>query len=239
MPLWLRTLLKTVFITFIICCLFVAIFSFIYTYTVVEGRSMYPTLNGALYDQYGVVVKDSVADSVYINRFAGFSRGDVAVFNNPSSSATSRHVVKRVIATGGEKIAIAPTTSYSRESDNTYKIFLIKKDSSVIEILPEAYLPANTSLYGTYSDFKKYREENPGKFTVISSSSYGTLHFLSLDSDEVFLLGDNRNSGDSWDSADYGAVNTNKYVGRVDIIAYQSANNFSYIFLYYWSKLFG
>jgi signal peptidase I len=238
MPLWLRTLLKAIFISFIICCLFVAIFNFIYTYTVVEGKSMYPTLNGYLYDEYGVEIEDSIADSVYINRFAGFTRGNIAVFNNPSLSPISKHVVKRIIAIGGDKIAIAPITNNINEPDNIYKIFLIRKGETEIKQLNESYLPNNMSSYSTYSDFRAYRLANPTKFTA-TSSSYGTLYFLTLEDNEVFLLGDNRNSGSSYDSADYGPVDVEKYVGRVDIIAYQSGNNFSYIFLYYWHKLFG
>jgi signal peptidase I len=64
-----------------------------------------------------------LADSVYINRYTGYARGDIVVFNNPSSSATSRHVVKRLIATGGDKIAIAAITNYSNEAENTTKFF--------------------------------------------------------------------------------------------------------------------
>lgn len=237
MPLWVRTLLKAVFIAFIICCLFVAIFTFIYTYTIVDGKSMYPTLNGSFYDDYGNV-EGTTADSVYINRFASFTRGDIAVFDNPSSSPVSKHVVKRVIATGGDKIAIAAITNYSNETENTYKILLIKNGSTTIEVLGENYLLSGTSLYETYDNFRTYRLSNPSKFTPINSA-YGTLYFLILESDEAFILGDNRGAGNSYDSADYGAVDVSKYVGRVDIVAYQSQDNFSHIFLYYWHKLFG
>lgn len=199
---------------------------------------MYPTLNGYLYDEYGLEIEENVADSVYINRFAGFTRGDVGVFNNPSLSPINKHVVKRIIAVGGDKIAIGSITSLNNEPENVYKVFLIKKGSTTMEILNEPYLPSNMSLYSTYSDFKNYRLSNPTKFTAVNSE-HGILYFLTLNDNEVFLLGDNREIGNSYDSADYGSVDANKYVGRVDIIAYQSSNNFSYIFLYYWHKLFG
>lgn len=238
MPLWLKTLLKALFITFIICCLFVAIFNFIYAYTLVDGKSMYPTLNGSVYDNYGVEIDENSADSVYINRFVGYERGNIVVFNNPSDSATSKHVVKRLIATGGDKIAIAPITNTGNDLNNIYRIFLIKSGSTDIEILNESYLPSGISLYYTYADFKAYRLINSSGFTAVNHSAYGTLHFLSLKNDEVFLLGDNRSANSSYDSADYGPVNSSKYFGRVDIIAYKSLNNFNYIFYYFWNKIF-
>ncbi len=237
-PLWLKTLLKAIFITFLICCLFVAIFDFIYSCTPVDGKSMYPTLNSLVYDDNGNEIEAELADSVYINRYAGYERGDIGVFLNPSSSSTSKHVVKRIIATGGDKIAIAATTNYSSESENTYKIFLIKNGSTSFEILPESYLPTETSLYSTFLDFKEYRLNNPSKFSPVSSSTYGMLYFLTLAENEVFILGDNRSLNNSYDSADYGPVPAQKYVGRVDIIAYKSQNHFSYIFLYFWNKIF-
>lgn len=225
MPLFLKTLLKTVFITFIICCAFVAVFNFIYSYTLVEGKSMYPTLNGSTYNEEGILLGE---DSVYINRFTGYKRGDLVVFNNPGSSSQNKYVVKRLIALEGERIAI---------SENG--IYLIKKHSDSIELLVENYLNNGVSLEHTASDFLGYRMRNSSKFEAVNSAVYGELYFLQLEEDEVFILGDNRSLNSSNDSADYGGVKAFKYVGKIDIIVYQSKNNFSYIFGYFWKKLFG
>lgn len=228
MPLWLKTLLKAVFITFIICCAFVAVFSFIYSYTLVEGGSMYPTLNNFAYADDGTPLKNGAKDSVYINRFTGYKKEDLVVFYNPSPDSQNKYVVKRLIATGGDKIAIT-----------LQGIYLIESGSDKIQQLEENYLPEGTSLHYTNIDFENYRKKNPTEFKVINDDKYGSLYFLTLQSDEVFLLGDNRRLDKSNDSADYGVVDASKYIGRVDIIAYQSQNNFSHIFLYFWHKLFG
>jgi signal peptidase I len=198
---------------------------------------MYPTLNSNIYNEYGLQV-EGYADSVYINRFAGYKRGDIVVFKDPDPNrSTGIYVVKRLIAMEGDKIAIG--TNYESEYENVYKIFLIENGSSSIKILEENYLPTATSLYETSKDFENYRLANPTKFSTEISPVYGTLYFLTLSENEAFILGDNRSAGSSNDSADYGAVSSTKYIGRVDIIAYQSQNNFSYIFLYYWRKIFG
>lgn len=233
MPSWIVIPLRTIFIIFIICCLLAAIFGFVYSYTVVEGRSMYPTLNNYVYAENGQELNKDAADSVYINRFANFNRGDIGVFFNPSNSTVARYVVKRIIAIGGDKIAIAPYTPTM-----TCKIFLIKKGETSIEILDESYLPLDETSSSTYGDFSNYRLNNPLRFTE-EHTIYGTLYFLELEENEVFLLGDNRTLGSSFDSADYGPVDSSKYIGRVDIIVYESTNNFDYIFEYFWYKIFG
>lgn len=223
-PLWLKTLLKAVFITFIICCAFVAVFNFIYSYTLVEGKSMYPTLNESYYS--AGLQSEAVNDSVYINRFAKYKRGDLVVFINPGPNSQNRYVVKRLIAVGGDKIAIKNNGIY------------IERDGNVVRLL-ETYLPPNTRLEYVAEDFRQYRLQNEFRFKRIDDIIFGELYFLTLEEDEVFILGDNREAGGSSDSADYGPVKASKYVGRVDIIAYQSKNNASYIFTYFWNKLFG
>lgn len=244
MPIWFRNILKTFFITFLIFCLFITSFTFIYYYTPVEGESMYPTLNEAYYSGHF----DNIStDSVYINRFANYSRGNIVIFNKPSE-LSSNYVVKRLIATGGDKLAIAPITNFSNESQNIYKIFIIKNGSSIVEILSETYLSEisqATKLYHTYLDFTNYRVNiaHEEGFTTINNIkvngiNYGSIHFLTLKNDQVFLLGDNREHNGSFDSADYGPVPSSKYVGRVDIIAYQSANNLEHVVSYFWHKIF-
>lgn len=228
-PLWLKTISKTVFITFIVSCAFVAVFNFIYLYTFVEGKSMYPTLNGFVYADDGHQADRHFRDSVYINRFAGYKRGDLVVFYDPSSEISNKYIVKRLIAIGGDKITITPN-----------KIYIIKNGEMEVQALSEPYLAENTNLEYVAMDFENHRldSQNTAEYQEIESSIFGTMYFLTLGEDEVFLLGDNREAGGSNDSADYGAVKSYKYIGRVDIIAYQSRNNLSYIFSYFWKKFF-
>ncbi len=235
-PLWLLNLLKSIFITFIICCAFVAVFSFIYICTSVDGVSMYPTINALSYDKDGNRIEGAQLDSVYINRFASCDYGDIIIINNPPESLSNKYVIKRLIAKGGDKIAIAPVTNEIIPESRTYKVFIIKKGSSKIEVLEETYLDKNISLYKAYKQFDAYRLENEEKFIKLNTE-FGYVNFLNIKEDELFYLGDNRE--DSKDCSKYGAVNISHYVGRVDIIVYGGKNNFSYIFLYFWNKIFG
>ncbi len=235
-PLWAVILFKSLFITFIICCSFVAVFSFIYTCTPVSGQSMLPTLNSQKYTESGEEIEDAPQDSVYINRFAEADYGDIIVMVNPETSLKNKYVIKRLIAKGGDKVGIAAVTNESSPAYRTYKVFRIKKDSNIVEILDESYLSDDVNMYFPYVYFNEYRNENPKKFEEIETS-FGNVWFLKVNENELFYLGDNRALSN--DCASYGAVSKDKYVGRVDIIAYESKDHFSYIFLYFWHKIFG
>lgn len=231
-PLWAMILFKAIFITFIVCCAVVAVFSFIYIYTPVEGPSMLPTINYQCFDENNYPVEGSSIDSVYINRFVKPTYGDIIV-----AKKNGKYVIKRLIAMGGDKIAIAPITNEILPSEKTYVIFLIKKDSNKIEILNENYLADEMSLFKTFQKFEELKKNNTENFEKIKTEEFGYLDFLNIKENEIFYLGDNRE--DSKDCSDYGPNSINNYVGRVDIIVKESKNNFSYIFLYFWKKIFG
>lgn len=229
LPLWLGVLLRTIFISFIICCAFVAVFCFIYIYTPVDGPSMLPTLNSQCYDENLKKIDSSLPDYVYINRFASSDYGDIIVAKNPSSN----YVVKRLIAKGGDRIAIVKIGS---DDSPVYKIVLNKKDKTTFEELEETYLPSNTSLEGTFTKFQNYLLENKNK-TETLTTRFGATKFLKLKDDEIFYLGDNREK--STDCSEYGPIPSSNYIGRVDIVVHEGKNSFSTIFLYFWHKIFG
>ncbi len=198
---------------------------------------MLPTLNAQCYDENGAKIEDAMPDSVYINRFASYDYGNIIVVNNPTSSTTSKYVIKRLIAKGGDKVAVVPVTDEISELNRTYKIFLIKSGTNQTTILEEPYLAERTSLLKTYQNLQSYQIEHPEDFVSEENSIYGIINYLIIEEDEFFYLGDNRS--DSTDCSKYGPVKKEKYVGRVDIIAYESTNNFSQIFLHFWHKVFG
>lgn len=228
LPLWVTVLLKSIFITFLICCTFVAIFSFIYIKTTVEGPSMFPSLNASCDYQGGMLVEGE-RDIVYINRFVDCNYGDIIVVKNPQDAIEEKHVIKRLIAKGGDKVAVV-------ESNDTFKIAVIKKDSEAIEILEEEYL-IDISI-NSYSNLKYTNLKNREEIKTKSIETiYGKVDFIEIPEGQIFYLGDNR--ANSLDCFDYGSVSHDKYVGRVDIIAKEGKQTFSYIFLYYWHKIFG
>ena len=91
-------------------------------------------------------------------------------------------------------------------------------------------------MYFSFCYMNEYRRDNEEKFQEIETS-FGNVWFLSVAENELFYLGDNRHF--SLDCSTYGAQSKENYVGRVDIIAYESKDHFSYIFLYFWHKIFG
>lgn len=239
LPLWVAVLIKSLFITFLICCAFVAIFSFIYIKTPVDGKSMYPNLNAQCYDANGNKIEDANHDYVYINRFSGCDYGNIIVVKNPEDNDENKYVIKRLIAKDGDKIAFAPITNEANEEERTYKLFLIKEGASTVEIIEENYLQENESNYEAYKAFINYKTKHPENFTTIKTA-YGEVQFLAIDQGKMFYVSDNRsNSVLNRDCLDYGAVSNEKFVGRVDIIVPEGKNDFSHIFFYYWHKIFG
>lgn len=231
-PLWLHSTLKALFIAFIICCAIIAIFNFVYIGRTVEGSSMLPTLNN--YDD------KTISDCVYINRFASSYDGDIIVVHNPTNNSNAnKYVIKRLMATGGDKIAIIRTDNGGvSASDGTYKISRIKKGSSNAELLEETYLEEDTSLYFSYLEFQSLLNKSDlvgCKIVIVNGIKY-----LEIDEGYIFYMGDNRSSKEaSYDCLDYGPVEANKVVGRVNIIVYENKNHFSQIFSYFIHKIFG
>lgn len=231
-PLWLHSILKALFILFIIFIALIAVFNFVYIGRVVEGYSMLPTLNN--YES------EDVSDCVYINRFASANRGDIIVVHNPqNNSNANKYVIKRLIATEGDKIAIVRTDNGAVSAINgTYRISIIKKGSTQAELVDEPYLEEDTSLYFTYMEFQTLINKsnlNGCKIVTVNGIKY-----LEINEGYIFYLGDNRSSeGASNDCMDYGPVEASKIVGRVNIIVYQNKNHFSQIFSYFIHKIFG
>ena len=232
MPFWLHAIIKALFIFFMIICLAVVIFNFIHIGTPVYGESMYPTLNG--YENPETV------DTVYINKYAGYTNGDMIVIQNPeNNSNANKYVIKRLIANGGDKIAIVRTDNGGVSATNgTYAIQLIKKGSKTPEILKENYLEANSTLYFSYIEFHKLLNKNNfsgGQIVNINGVTY-----LEIYEDYIFYMGDNRSSeASSKDCLEYGPIAKNKVVGKVDIIVYESKNHFNQILNHYVNAIFG
>ena len=229
MPIWFQAIFKALFIFFMLICAAVVIFNFIHIGTPVVGESMAPTLNG---------YNDSeLFDTVYINKYSGYTNGDIIVIQNPeNNSNANKYVVKRLIAKGGDKISIVRT--YNSGTNATYAIQLIKKGSKTPEILKENYLEANSTLYYSYVEFQRLIGKNNLKGGQVVN--VGGVLYLEIFEDYIFYMGDNRSSeASSKDCLEYGPVEKNKVVGKVDIIVYESKNHFNQILNHYVNSIFG
>lgn len=227
-PLWLHSILKALFVTFIILCALIALFNFVYVGRKVVGTSMLPTLNS------------NGEDCVYINRFASYSNGDIIVIHNPENdSNANKYVIKRIIASAGDKIAIIRTDNGAvTASEGTYKISRIAKGVSKAEIVNEPYLSEDATLYFSYLEFQILL--NSSTLEGCQIVTINGVKYLEILDNYVFYIGDNRSSKDaSRDCLEYGPVQTNKIVGKVNIIVHENESHFNQVFMYFIHKIFG
>lgn len=198
---WLSVLSKVLFVLILLVCSVVIFFNLSHEYYDVLGPSMSPTINE------GVVGESEKKDGVFVSKIKSIVRGDIVVAKKISQNSSAYHVIKRVIALGGDKIKI-------ENIDGVNRIVLIKAGENAETIVEEKYLK-NYSLNSTL----KTEFDNMIIECELQVDESG---FLSIPSDSVFYLGDNRQS--SIDSADYGPVNRSNIVGKVDYIIYGNTN---------------
>ena len=154
------------------------LFLFVFRYASVDGESMRKTLEDK--------------DRLIISNFLYTPKtGDIVVLNPECNDAGAEPIIKRVIATGGQKVFI---------DYQNWKITVdgVTLDEPYIEAMRDemrSYFGDDVAMSG--SSVAKYRRE----FVV--------------DDGKVFVMGDNRNA--SRDSRDplYGEIGVNRILGRV------------------------
>lgn len=176
-------------------CGVIIFFNVTHEYHTVSGLSMVPTLNN-----------NDTTDGVFVNRIKQYKRGDIIVARSGEIDAKTgdeKIVVKRLIAMGGDKVAI-------REIDGENRIVLIYNDADKEIVLDEPYLTD----YSVNFDLKD-RFYTMVKECGLSQDLQG---FITISGDDLFFLGDNRKV--SKDCSTYGPRNKKNIVGTVDFIAY-------------------
>ena len=140
---------------------------------------MYPTLN----------VIQNTSDVVYIMHQNVYRRGDIVVLHK-NNIQSSKDAIKRIIAVGGETVAI------KQDHDGFYRVFINN------EALDESYISSLNDMKKCYEHFQTYLKNH----NIISD-------YITLEENEIFVLGDNRAS--SYDSSSYGARTINEIEGKV------------------------
>lgn len=177
-----------------VICLAIIAFNFSHSYSAVIGVSMSPTLNKNGIDE----------DYVFISKTKTYTYGDIVVATRLEGTNTKK-IVKRLIAQEYDKIKI------ELDSDK-YVIKVIYKGQNEASVLNEQYLKGEYTNEYIYNDFKNYLSSTAA---VLDENG-----FYEVPANSVFLLGDNRNAGESYDSADYGAVDADSVIGKVDYVVY-------------------
>ena len=231
MPAWLSAIIKSLFTVFLIFVIALMIFNIFHISAPVYGQSMSPTIN----NNY----TNGEYDTVYINKYGSFAKGDIIVVHNPQSELEDKYVIKRLIAEEGDKISIVRTDDGTvPEKNGTYNLLIIKNGSNTPEIVNEYYLKEGTSLYFSYIEFNNLIEKQ--KIKGANYLRINGVDYLEIQNGFVFYMGDNRSSFTaSKDCLEYGCVERSKVVGKANIIVYKSKNAFGQILSYYFNKLFG
>ena len=90
---------------------------------------MFPSLNASCVYQGGTLAEGE-RDIVYINRFVDCEYGDIIVVKNPQDAIQEKYVIKRLIAKGGDKVAVV-------QNNDQFKLAIIKNGSpAIIRIIP-------------------------------------------------------------------------------------------------------
>ena len=190
---------NAVFLVLVILSLFLFWFGFTYISTPVIGTSMQPTLN---------VKGENKSDIVYVNRFSGFTYGDIVVIHKEDE--TNKNIIKRVIALGGDTVAL-------QFNNGTGQVELFVNNALQTETYIYGY-PDQTGMATTLTNFELLKDTQPTLFNTEGA--------LVVPNNTVFVLGDHREV--SADSSVDGPYAMESVVGRVDYIVPYGQNELVY-----------
>ena len=142
-------------------------------------------------------------DIVYIIKQRAYHRGDIVVLSK-NETQSNRDVIKRIIGIEGDKVEIR------EELNGLCKVYINNKPYN------EDYVSSQQDIKNTKKDFDSYRK-----------SHNITENYITVGKGEIFVLGDNRASFASYDSADYGTRKVSEVEGRVLIVIPDSTRFFS------------
>lgn len=180
---------------FIFLCCVLIFFNVTHEYHNVSGQSMYPTLNAQGVD----------SDAVFVSKIKKCKRGDVIVAKSQKADAQGNDyiVVKRLIALGGDKVCI-------KAFEGNIRIFIIKNGQDQAELLEEPYLANYNVNNGLDTRFYK--------MATNFSLEVDLEGFVTIPLNTIFYLGDNRINSYDCSAENYGPVNKDLLVGKVDYI---------------------
>lgn len=167
----------------------------------------------------------NISDGVFVRMGADFEVGDIVVLNFEETT-----LIKRVIATGGDKIAIVKKEFPSRVE---YLVQRIAKGTTVAYTMVEDYInfedPHGMKI--VYTTFTQAVIGSPSATTEVIFDGEKFVTYLVLAEDEVFYLGDNR--GNSLDSSKNGPAKVKDVLGKVEIVIWKEQNYLFNVLAYF------
>lgn len=221
LPKWVSVVGNILFFIFMCFAVSTAVLACIFIRTSVSGPSMQPVVNANWTEE------NNLEDTVLINRVKKGERGDIIVVDRTDES-DDRYVIKRLVATGGDYVAIVPIKNESGNDSGYYHIQLIRKGETTPVIVDDGIV----DMFKTYEKFNVLKTDQSLTFR-----NFDGIDYLYIEEDKIFYLGDNRNI--SRDCSSYGPVDANKIVGKVVLIIESGKSVFKECFNYFARKLFG
>lgn len=219
-PKWIRIVGNILFFFFMLIAIATAVLACIYIRTSVNGPSMQPTINANWTEE------NNLEDTVLINRLQKGERGDIIVVDRTSESE-NRYVIKRLIATGGDYVAIVPIMGESGVPMGGFHIQIIRKG----ETTPIVFDDGIVNMVKTYEKFNALKTD-----TSLSFKNFGGIDYLFIEEGKIFYLGDNRNI--SRDCSSYGPVDASNIVGKVVLTIESGKSVFKECFKFFVGKMF-
>lgn len=178
----------------------------------IVGISMQPTFNNDLQEGLTTAAyeKSKIKDKAYVYRFGKGKRGDV-IMVEITEDGKKKLLIKRLVAVGGDTVDIKQDAE-----DGFYYLYINGKKQK------EDYIKLRERMSICFESLRAYK----------TLSGIAEDQPLTLEPNEVFVLGDNR--GMSNDSSSFGPVKKSSIKGVVAFVVGYKDN----LITHFWKKIF-